>query len=117
MPVKAAKRAEGGGALCANDTHTASPALRQERSMRWLYRSGDRAFGVLNLKTADADEDYLVEQVAASVFRMMKLIPNAVLTYTVCIGQTVNCGCKGFESHGRCKHSDALLAKRQAGEV
>src|SRR5262245_22568620 len=57
---------------------------------------------------------YTLESIASDIGRWLLLHKADGTSYAVCLsGPDSTCDCKGFTSHGHCKHVESLLALQQ----
>src|SRR5262245_59388816 len=104
---------------------TAKPAPRQRRKKpaRFckLARQGADAVLVIRQvrpRAGDAVDAYTLEPIPSDHGRGLLLHKHDGTSYAVCLsGPDSECDCKGFESHGHCKHVDNLLALQQRGTL
>ena len=69
-------------------------------------------------RRADALDTYTVEPLPADYGRGLLLTKPDGQSYHVNLaGADSTCDCKGFESHGHCKHTESLLALAAAGKL
>src|SRR5215468_2445520 len=69
-------------------------------------------------KAGDAIDAYTLEPIPSDHGRGLLLHKHDGTSYAVCLsGSDSECDCKGFESHGHCKHCESLLALQNAGKL
>jgi len=78
--------------------------------MPWACASGRRTRGQL--------DSYTLESIPSDLGRGLLLHKHDCTSYAVCLSDPDSeCDCKGFESHGHCKHVESLLALQQRGKL
>ncbi len=103
---------------------TAKPAPRQRKtSARFckLVRQGKDVVLVIRQvrpRAGDQVDAYTLEPIPSDYGRGLLLHKHDGTSYAVNLnGPDSTCDCKGFESHGHCKHCESLLALQQRGKL
>ena len=103
---------------------TAKPAPRQRKKpARFckLVRQGEDVVLVIRQvrpKAGDQIDAYTLEPIPSDHGRGLLLHKHDGTSYAVLLsGPDSTCDCKGFESHGHCKHVESLLALQQRGKL
>jgi hypothetical protein len=69
-------------------------------------------------KTREQLDTYTLESVPADHGKGLLLHKEDGASYAVCLsGPDSTCDCRGFDSHGHCKHVESLLALQQRGQL
>ena len=69
-------------------------------------------------RSADVVDAYTLEPIPSDHGRWLLLHKHNGTSYAVCLyGTDSECDCKGFASHGHCKHVESLLALQQRGKL
>jgi hypothetical protein len=69
-------------------------------------------------RSADLVDAYTLEPIPSDFGRGLLLHKPDGTSYAVNLsGPDSSCDCKGFESHGHCKHCESLLALQQGGKL
>jgi len=74
--------------------------------------SYNRTTGTLHIRSGKLETGYFLDR-AGDGWELTKLLDRGTV-YTVRAGA---CNCKGFRSHSRCKHRDALAHMQASGRV
>ena len=70
------------------------------------------------LAKGDQTDAYTLEPIPSDFGRGLLLHKHDGTSYAVNLsGTDSECDCKGFESHGHCKHVESLLALQQRGKL
>ncbi len=87
-----------------------------ERTCKWLWRSGDRRYGILSITTGKSDSIYFTRRLSNFVFTLSKLEANRATEYTTMIGTQAHCGCEGYVRHKECRHVSCLTMLHELGK-
>ncbi len=97
------------------------PRLRPQRFVRLLVSPALDGTGVVRLTVAKKAADYFRTLIPADFgrgFKVEKVGLHETGSYAVNIdGDKRTCECKGFASHGHCKHADGIAALIAAGKL
>jgi hypothetical protein len=104
---------------------TAKPAPRQRKKPARFARLVRPAADVLVLslrtvrpRAGDTIDAYTLESIPADHGKGLLLHKPDRTSYAVRLsGPDSSCDCRGFDSHGHCKHTSALLALQQRGKL
>ena len=105
-----------------NATATRPPRQRKKPARFCkLTRQGDDVALVIRQerpRSADLVDAYTLEPIPSDFGRGLLLHKPDGTSYAVNLsGPDSTCDCKGFESHGHCKHCESLLELQQAGRL
>src|SRR3954468_13339619 len=104
-------------------TATRTPRQRQpkQRTCRLTHTDGGAALVIRQRQGTQAEQvdAYFLEPIPSQMGgRAFLLHKHDCTSYAVCLSGTDSaCDCKGFESHGHCKHVESLLALQQRGKL
>jgi hypothetical protein len=103
-------------------TATRKPRQRQpkQRTCRLTQTGGGAALVIRQRQGTQAEQvdAYFLEPIPADHGRGLLLHKHDGTSYAVLLaGTDSECDCKGFESHGHCKHVESLLALQQRGRL
>jgi hypothetical protein len=104
------------------------PRVKPDRKVNWVWRNPEHGYGVLRItETAGSKttvDEYFVLPIPTDfgmAYEVTKLVPGkgADTRYHVNLGEEgeAQCECKGFLSHGHCRHLSSLQALRLAGRL
>jgi SWIM zinc finger len=98
------------------------PRTKPQRFVRLLVSPALDGTGVIRLTVAKKAADYFLTLIPADFGRGFKVekvgIDCRESAYAVNIdGDKRSCECKGFASHGHCKHADGIAALIAAGKL
>ena len=106
-----------------SETTATRPVRQRRKPERFckLSRVGKEVVLVIRVKlskTREQLDSYTLESIASDHGRGLLLHKPDGSSYAVCLsGPDSQCDCKGFESHGHCKHCESLLALQQRGRL
>src|SRR5438067_9766084 len=103
-------------------TATRKPRQRRkpQRFARLLTTDGKAVLVIRQPRPRSADlvDAYTLEPIPSDFGRGLLLHKHDGTSYAVNLsGPDSTCDCKGFESHGHCKHCESLLALQQRGKL
>ena len=101
-------------------TRSTRQARKPARTVRF-FQYGDKAVLVINQQfsaTRGQLDTYALEPIPADFGRGLLLTKEDGSSYCVNLsGPDSTCDCRGFESHGHCKHIEGLTALAAAGKL
>src|SRR5262245_64681507 len=109
--------------MTMSETTATRPPRQRRKPERFckLSRTGKDVVLVIRVKlskTREQLDSYTLEPIPADHGRGLLLHKADGTSYAVLLsGPDSECDCKGFESHGHCKHVDSLLALLQRGTL
>ena len=105
-------------------TVTTSPRPRQRkkpaRFCKLVRQGKDVVLVIRQVRpcAGDAVDAYTLEPISSDYGRGLLLHKHDGTSYAVNLsGTDSECDCKGFASHGHCKHCESLLALQQRGKL
>ena len=103
-------------------TQTKAPRQRKKpvRTCRLMQTDGGPALSIRQRQGNQPEQIdvYYLEPIPSDHGRGLILHKHDGTSYAVCLsGPDSECDCKGFESHGHCKHVESLLALQQRGKL
>jgi len=105
------------------ETTATRPARQRRKPERFckLVRQGKDVVLVIRVKlskTREQTDAYTLEPIPSDFGRGLLLHKHDGTSYAVNLsGTDSECDCKGFASHGHCKHVESLLALQQRGKL
>ena len=106
-----------------SETTATRPARQRRKPERFckLSRTGKDVVLVIRVKlskTREQTDAYTLEPIPSDFGRGLLLHKHDGTSYAVNLsGPDSTCDCKGFDSHGHCKHCESLLALQQRGKL
>jgi SWIM zinc finger len=106
-----------------SETTATRPPRQRKKPARFCKLTRQGADAVLVIRQArprsvDLVDAYALEPIPSDFGRGLLLHKPDGTSYAVNLsGPDSTCDCKGFESHGHCKHCESLLTLQQAGRL